>query len=109
MKYYNKAGQEINAGQWLYLFEDRHYRQVRYTEANGSVVSTVWIGYDRRGNRKIFETLVRGRIQRMTRTSTLEEAIGVHELCVEETSHHPGTLSMANGRVRNEDLPDEDF
>lgn len=77
-RYFDRTGAPLDVLQWAKLFEDRTYQVVQQdTLADGTLVSTVWLGLDHRhdpGPPLIFETMVfdEGRDERECRRYTTE-------------------------------------
>lgn len=44
-QHFNKAGQQIQQHTWARYFEDKDYRRIGYTDVDGTVVSTLWVGH----------------------------------------------------------------
>ena len=94
--YYDREGKPLNLENWSALFSDKNYQQIAATTlGDGTLVSTVWLGMDRRliegaPQPLIFETMVfRGGAdkegdQEQQRYSTEAEARAGHEAMVKK-------------------------
>lgn len=87
--HYDRAGELIDFGQWVALFEKRGYQSILKTRRGGYYVSTVWLGIDHSFGGPvpiIFETMIfrrtRGRLRTVDlycrRYSTESQALRGH-------------------------------